>query len=95
MPSRSIRESKFNIDDDTVVAQLEGNGDRLGLRLGREFGRALREGCGAEHGPQNERDLRPRLSHREIVANLSLTQPLLHFSDKHQSARGPGPDRDR
>ncbi len=93
--SCSIRESKVNIDDDAVVAELEGNGDRLGLRLGREFGGVLREGGSAEHGAQNESELRPRLSHREIVANSSLPQSLLHFSDKHQSACGADPDRDR
>ena len=74
---------------------LKGTVTDLGSGWGREFGGVLREGGSAEHGAQNESELRPRLSHREIVANSSLPQSLLHFSDKHQSACGADPDRDR
>jgi len=60
----SIGESKVNVNDDSVVAQLEGNGDRLGLRLVSRFGCALGERCGIE----NEEGESCRKSHGKIVA---------------------------
>jgi len=60
----SIGESKGNVYDNAIVAELERNCDGLGFRLGPRFGWALR----ASGGTKNEDGESRCESHRKIVA---------------------------